>query len=319
MSRLTPRWREVGVPLASLSWTLPALVTNLSGPEVEEGRSLLGRAMRAVMGADAPDGILPDPGLEISLSEGFKMASAEAALGPHGQTPPWKPEATELLANARSWVSRQVLQQSMALCGWGEFDPPLHSEAREHPFVREAMVLARRTDAQPSGLRPHREIWLDDVEALQDGGFTLSPEAHRLLALSTLLINLCEGLAARAVKGLREGKADHSKALEWEGDLEARVKALTSRQLPRCFTSQWHTKNLTTGTCVCDFRLCGRATPGSDGHRKFSRAFAERAQRTAGERRALGRERAFVRRRFAEVWRHIWELTPVDQSPEAWR
>ena len=319
MSRLTPRWRQVGIPLASMSWTLPALVTNLSGPEGEEGLSLLGRTMRAVTGADVPGGVLPDPGLEISLSEGFKMASAAAVLRPRAQSPPWKAEAAELLANARSWVSRQVLQQSIALCGWAELDAPSHRQAREHPFVREAMVLSRRTDAHPSRSHPHREIWLDDVEALQDGGFTLSPEAHRLLALSTLLINLCEGLAARAVKGLRQGTAGNKETREWKGDLEARVMALTSRHLPRCFTSPWHTKRLTTGTCKCDFHLCGRATPGSDGHRKFSRAFAERAQRTAGERRALGRERAFVRGRFAEVWRHIWERTPVDQSPEAWR
>jgi hypothetical protein len=317
MSRITPLWQEVGVPLASLSWTLPTLVTNLSGPVSEEGQRLLGRAMGAALGFDVADGALPDPGLEISLAEGFKMASVVAVRRAHAQPPPWRAEATDLLANARSWVSRQVLQQGMALCGW---DEPGSSRTgiREHPFVREAVSLARRTSAQRTRSHPQREIWLDDVEALQDGGFSLSQEAHRLLALSTLLINLCEGMAARAVKGLGEGTSDDGEIRKWEEDLRARVKALTTRQLPRCFTSPRHTKNLTKGTCKCEFGLCGRATPGSDGHRKFSRAFAERAQRTAGARRALGRQRAFVRRRFAEVWRHIWERIPVEESPGAW-
>jgi hypothetical protein len=64
-----------------------------------------------------------------------------------------------------------------------------------------------------------------------------------------------------------------------------------------------------------EFELCGRAEPGSAGHRRISHAFAERALSTAAAPRALGRERAFVRRRFADVWRYILERTPIDPPP----
>ena len=44
----------------------------------------------------------------------------------------------------------------------------------------------------------------------------------------------------------------------------------------------------------------------------------ELMQRTAGTRLALGRKNAFVRGRFAEVWRHIWERTPFELAPDSW-
>jgi hypothetical protein len=130
------------------------------------------------------------------------------------------------------------------------------------------MALAHRS-------RLEREIWLDDVEALHDGGLALSGQAHRLLGLTTLLIDLCESMAAKALDGLRAGEAVEEARREWESHLVARVEALTSSKLPRCFTSARHTRNLTDGRCRCEFQLCGRAEPGSAGHRRISHAFAE--------------------------------------------
>ncbi|HZY27855.1 MAG TPA: hypothetical protein VFE49_06320 [Jiangellaceae bacterium] len=312
LSRLTPTWGRVGIPLASLGWTLPTLVLHLDGKAGEDGRRLLADAVAVVTGSHDGAGPGPlDPGLEISLAEGFKMASSlDVPPGSSpGRTPPWREEATLLLARSRSWVSRQALHQATALCGWaagvsGGSSRSLGS-GREHAFVREAMALAHRS-------RLEREIWLDDVEALHDGGLALSGQAHRLLGLTTLLIDLCESMAAKALDGLRAGEAVEEARREWESHLVARVEALTSSKLPRCFTSARHTRNLTDGRCRCEFQLCGRAEPGSAGHRRISHAFAERALSTAGARRALGRERAFVRRRFADIWRYVLDRTPVD-------
>jgi hypothetical protein len=130
-----------------------------------------------------------------------------------------------------------------------------------------------------------------------------------------LLIDLCEGMAARAAKGLRKRTSDPKKKQEWEQELMLRVKALTAPGLPRCFTAGRHTMNMVNGKSTCDFHLCDHATAGSAGHRIISRSFAERAQRTAGARLAFGGKDAFVRGRFADVWRHIWELTPLELSP----
>jgi hypothetical protein len=316
LSRLTPTWSRIGIPLASLGWTLPTLVLHLDGKAGEDGRRLLADAVAVVTGSGDQAGRgPPDPGLEISLAEGFKMASSlDVLFGPcPARVPPWREEATLLLARSRSWVSRQALHQAIALCGWAAAGPGRNSESqrsgREHPFVREAMVLAHRS-------RLEREIWLDDVEALHDGGLALSAQAHRLLGITTLLIDLCESMAAKALAGLRAGEVAEEARREWESHLVARVDALTSSELPNCFRSVLHTRNLIDGRCRCEFQLCGRAEPGSAGHRRISRAFAERAVSTASARRALGRERAFVRRRFAHIWRYVLERTPVDLPQE---
>jgi len=316
LSRLTPTWDRLGIPLASLGWTLPTLVLHLDGKAGEDGRRLLADAVAVVTGSRDMAGPGPlDPGLEISLAEGFKMASSLDVPGfSRGRIPPWREEATLLLAGSRSWVSRQALHQAMALCGWAATvsggNPGSVGPGREHAFVREALALAHRP-------RLEREIWLDDVEALHDGGLALSAQAHRLLGITTLLIDLCESMAAKALAGLRVGEAAEEARREWESHLVARVNALTSSKLPRCFTSARHTRNLTDGRCRCEFQLCGRAEPGSAGHRRISHAFAERALSTAGARRALGRERAFVRRRFADIWRYVLDRTPVDLAPDA--
>jgi hypothetical protein len=96
-------------------------------------------------------------------------------------------------------------------------------------------------------------------------------------------------MAARAAIGLRERTSDPVEKQEWEHELMLRVKALTGPGLPRCFTAPRHTMNIVNAKSTCDFHLCDYVTAGSAGHRIISRSFAERAQRTAGARLALGR------------------------------
>jgi hypothetical protein len=156
LSRVTPHWRTVGVPLASLSWILPGVVASLSGRAQDDGRDLLRDTVAAVTGAGRADGYLMEPGLEISLADGFKMA---ATVGHRdGHTPPWQDEAVELLEKAHSWVSCLALQQCITLCGWANREASRAAgphNRRKHPFVREAIALMRRTDTTSHGsLRP---------------------------------------------------------------------------------------------------------------------------------------------------------------------
>lgn len=318
LSRLTPAWERVGKPLASLGWILPTLVLHLDAADEVDGRRLLDDAVAIVTGLRGSNGTTPEPGLEISLAEGFKIASSLATVSrsEDAAAPPWRQEAETLLDRSHSWVSRQALYQAMALCGWPRNDVSVNLQSpaagSEHPFVQEAIALSRRS-------RLDREIWLDDVEALHDGGLALSAQSHRLLGLTTILIDLCETMAVKAVRGLQAEELGEEDRLKWESYLDARVMALTARELPRCFTSPRRMRNLlvsesdlTDGSCQCDFALCRRAVPGSAGYRRISHAFAKQAVTSASAPRASGRRGAFLRRRFAEVWLHILDRLPVD-------
>jgi hypothetical protein len=310
-ARLTkPYWIQCGLPVASLSWVLPSLVDQLTGPARADALRLLQELGRILTAADGSPETLPDPGLEISLAEGYKLASVAALSRPPGNDPPWLAEAVLVLGRARSWVSEQALRQAVALASPAGSAPA--GSAVRHPFVREAIALSRR--AADAGARAGdatarerravaaRDIWFDDVQALVDGGFSLSAEAHRLLGLSTLLINLAEGEHARAVQE-HQGKPSAPLTEQDARRVDARVLALTSHKLPRCFVSPAHTVTMLDVDCACEFRLCGPKGQQTIGHRQISRAFAQHAENTAAVRPVARDSVLFTRRRFAEVWR----------------
>jgi hypothetical protein len=307
-------WISCGVPLASLAWVLPSLADRLDGAERAEAVRMLGElGLILTEAAKTPQDTTPDPGVEISLAEGYKLASVVGLSRPSGEDPAWLTEAVALLSRARSWVSEQALHQAIALAA------PARSEAVEaagagarHPFVEEAVALARR--AVQAGARAGdlggrsrravvaRDIWFDDVQALEDGGFALSPEAHRLLGLSTLLVNLAEGEHARAAAEHRGG-AEAGLTEEVARRVAARERALTAAELPRCFTSRTRTVTMLDLECDCPFRLCGEKGQETIGHRRISRAFAQHAETTAAARPVTRAGAAVTGRQFAEVWR----------------
>lgn len=323
-ARLTKSdWMSWGLPVASLAWVLPSLTDRLADADRADALRMLnelGRILTA--GAGPQHECLPDPGLEISLAEGYKLAGAVALSRPPGQQAAWLPEAATLLRCARSWVSEQALHHAVALVGSAE---SAADASGRHPFVREAIALTHRAVAadvhasditgreRRAGIALH--IWFDDVQALQDGGFALSPEAHRLLGLSTLLINLAEGEHERAV--VEHGGSSGAPLSEQVADrVAARERALTSEELPRCFTSPTHTATMLDVECDCPFRLCGQKGQETIGHRHISRAFAQHAEMTAAVRPAAQDGVVLTRRQFAEVWRRPQIVSGAD-DPES--
>jgi hypothetical protein len=328
-ARLTKAdWWRFGLPLASAAWVLPSLTDRVADGARDDALRLLQNMRRVVTVPGSPGGVkrsgTPDLGLEISLAEGYKLASV-ARLGRLSiSEQAWQTEARRLLRDSRSWTSQLILYQALTLsdvtqsgAGGGAAHTSGGTASRNHarhPFAREAEALAQRAldsaDATFAATGSEeqtvaaigRDIWFDDVEALEDGGFGLSPEAHRLLALSTFLINLAEGAHSRAVQAYRRQPGGEPSE-EVLCRVDARELALTSTIPPKCFMSAGHTATILDVECDCQFRLCGRDARGAVGDRQISRAFAERAEITAGSRPVLGREAGFVRRAFAQVWR----------------
>ncbi len=162
------------------------------------------------------------------------------------------------------------------------------------------------------------DIWFEAVDALEDGGVMLSAETHRLLGLSTLLINLAEWRSDEAGGGIPEKQA-----------LRTREDVFTSIELPLCFRQSNYAATMFEVSCSgdrsCSFHLCGRSALNGvvDARRVFSRSFVQRAQTTADAlpftptrlprlarrvwwaltRRA--RERLFVGKAFESVWRSL--------------
>jgi hypothetical protein len=301
-------WVRVARPFATLGWTLPSLVARLGRAEREAAVDLLVR-MTAVAAPPEGAGPVPDVGLEISLAEGYKLAAfvapqdrdADAGLVAQG---------VRLFRASRGWSSQVVLLQALALSGDNDpevvaaaglaDEPPIDVQGvadgvDEHPFVREAAALTLRaqrtgpTDVGPGCARS--DVWVDDVQSLQDGGLDLSGEAHRLLGLTTLLINLAERLARGSPGGLPGADA-----------LERRSRALTVGSLPPCFTRRGHTATMFEAPCSCDLGLCGPGRRGTFGDRRISRSFAQRSEATSRQ-PALTPGQPFVTRGFATVWR----------------
>lgn len=307
--RQQEHWREYGYAVASLGWTLPGVLHTVG----EEGRDdvldLLGGLRQLVSPPSVASDRRPEIGLEISLAEGFKTAAAEISSRGEACDEGWYAQASAFLDASASWISKQALLQGLALVLHDVPDDRLDrllaagkGPGREHPFVRETAALARR--ALAAGNEPARltqkDVWLEDVEALDDGGVNLSAEAHRLLALSTLLINLAEWPFVAWIHG--NDKAS-------ESSVDARDRAFTGTELPKCFVRSGHAATMFESACDCPFRFCGPAAKAGILHeaRRFSRSFLQRAQATAGAPCLIRREGkgAFAERAFSAVWREL--------------
>jgi hypothetical protein len=298
-------WDEYGLSVASLCWITPSLLVELDGGERGAALALLRElheVARKGWSDGAPRARATDIGIEISLAEGFKISAARAAATGAPLEEWWWNEAREFFENAHSWISEQALLQALALAD-PEHEPNrrVHDVARwtkgsqsRHPFVRETAALALE-DAERAHTKREQWVWRDDMQALEDGGLDLVPGAHRLLALSTLLINLSE----------------HAFRERHDGD--ARIRAFTTHELPRCFRRASYTDTMQAFECDCGFRLCGADTCERVGQREFSRAFAKRAEGTARAPVLAGR-RLFTRHAFAHVWKVLDATLARDRS-----
>jgi hypothetical protein len=333
-SRNTLEWKRSENPLASLGWVLPGLLITIN--EDREAAYQLLEDLRAVQ-KPTPTLPRPDIGLEISLAEGFKAAAVEvfskrpkAAAGGglrrRSDDPKWWSQASSLLEASRSWTAQQALLQVLALApreisrrdvirSW-EMSPGRHPFARETARLVGSFVDHRKFEG--TAVLAENDIWFEAVDALEDGGVTLSAETHRLLGLSTLLINLAEWPLEEAGGGVPEEQA-----------LQAREDIFTGIELPRCFRQSKYAATMFEVSCrgdrSCSFHLCG---PGAligvvEARRIFSRSFVQRAEATADAlpytsrrlsrlarrvwwaltRRA--RERLFVGKAFESVWRSL--------------
>jgi hypothetical protein len=300
-----PDWEHCGLPLASLCWVLPSLVIELDADARPNATEMLHDLRTiALKGREAPkaNGAISDIGIEISLAEGFKIAAARMARSGTTFGDWWYVETRDCFDSAKSWVSKQALLQSLALVD--RDDERIRGLARQtaesadhHPFVREAAALVLRgVQSLPAGLERQQYAWLDDVQALDDGGLDLVPEGHRLLGLSTLLINFAEHVFQAGEDGV------HS-----------RDRAFTSNELPRCFCRSNHTATMFEVPCECEFGLCGPGAQGEIGHRRFSRAFAKRAEATCAA-PVLADHGAFVGEAFRDVWRAVDAELAREQS-----
>jgi hypothetical protein len=311
MRRARPDWEEFGLAVASLCWVLPSLVLELEAQERREAVVLLRRLRDiAFKGWDKPTASsqATDIGIEISLAEGFKIAAARTAGVGRKCADWWCEEALEFLNQAKAWVSQQVLLQALALAGHDhnritELAEETKHSVRRHPFVREAAALLLQAlnsgsaDGRLQYVEFQQYAWLDDVQALDDGGLDLIPEAHRLLGLSTLLINF----------------AEHTfKENEGPEGVSSRNRAFTSHELPKCFRHANHTATMFGFVCDCEFHLCGPTADRQVGHRRFSRAFTKRAEATC---RApiLSDRRLFSRQAFGGVWRALDRKLEAEQ------
>jgi hypothetical protein len=313
-TRQTDHWRNYGYGIASLGWTLPGVLRAVAAKDKDDVFTLLAGLRKLV--ERSPDGEgkgerRPEIGLEISLAEGFKVAAVEISTRGEVCDERWCAEAASFLESSTSWISKQALLQALALVladATGDRLEQLvgqrEATEREHPFVRETAALVRRTLAagkEPASLT-ERDIWLEDVEALDDGGVNLSPESHRLLGLSTLLINLAEWPFIAWINN-KPGAAESS--------VDARDRAFTGIEVPKCFLRRGHAATMFETPCDCSFKFCGSdAKKGVLGEaRRFSRSFLQRAQATARARSLIGSSgvNGFAERAFAPVWRALDE------------
>ncbi|GLZ31379.1 hypothetical protein Lesp02_35670 [Lentzea sp. NBRC 105346] len=273
-------WRSLAVGLAHMAWILPMLAERCTDSAAVQ--ELLLTVAKGVMppyeGYRRGDEDVPDVGLEISLAEGVKIA-AVSSWHRHGHVPEYRVELLlRILGHARSWLSRMLAVQALGL-SIGRTEPArlasitsrIAADRDEHPFVRAAarLVLA----AGSSSEKLVSAVWLDDAEAVTSGSGVLSQEAYRLLAASTLLVNMCEKRAGNL--GARTDSSGQ-RIIDRRGQ-EIRVEVLNGRELPRCMRTFRGGRSMYVNACGCDLGLCGEPTNGLRGPRHFDASFLYRA------------------------------------------
>ncbi len=297
VGRTGPGWRLYGAPIASLSWVLPTLLLRLDSESRRRADRLMTKLARVVREPIRTAGAqvqLPDIGLEVSLAEGFKVAAGDGTTPPPDEVPDsWRDGAITLFRSSRSWLSRLVVVQALGLTdrpgtpgsAVTELLTHVAADTSEHPFVREAAALLRH-HGNTSGV-VGQEAWLDDPETLDDGGLALSPAAHRLLGLSTLLVNLAENVRSTAQRDPSADGESPAGPVSLAEASQLRETALSSQELPRCFTRASHAATMFERPCDCRFRLCGPDT-GLVGFRDLSRAFVQRSESVCRARPVTG-------------------------------
>lgn len=304
-------WRS-GYKVASLAWTLPGIMRTVEAEDADDVLALFA-ALRTLVerrpeGEDAGERP-PEIGLEVSLAEGFKTAAVEMSKPRDVREERWCIEATSFLESSTSWISKQAVLQALALVLSGSAGDrlerlvgPWETDEREHPFVRETAALIRRSlaEGKESARLTGRDIWLEDVEALEDGGVNLSPECHRLLGLSTLLINLAEWPFIAWIK---------KKTGSMESSVDKRERAFTGIELPKCFLRGGHAATMFEAECDCPFKFCGPEAKEGVLHeaRRFSRSFLQRAQGTARAKLLIGSlgGNGLTKGAFVPVWQAL--------------
>ncbi len=183
-TRQAEHWRHFGYGVASLGWTLPGILWAVEPKDEDDVFALLAALRKLVERNSDGKGSgrsSPEIGLEISLAEGFKAAAVEISARREACDERWFEEAASLLKSSTSWISKQALLQSLALVladtrgdRLEQLVGRLDTAGQEHPFVQETTPLVRRALAagrEPASL-DGRDIWLEEVEALEDGGAT---------------------------------------------------------------------------------------------------------------------------------------------------
>ncbi|OBI00009.1 hypothetical protein [Mycobacterium sp. E2733] len=273
--------------LGSLCWVLPSVVVTAPGEPCAV--SLLEKLTALAV---PPDDVLeshgaspPDPGLEISLAEGFKDACflcfAEGTPVPDRVMDPLR----TLLLGGRSWASRLIalqgrfvacaLKPKLAKCILHECEDR-ENDPSEHPLVkRYARLLTGPLNqfTQPdTQVKVSEYVWADDIEALSEAGGELGHDAALILASFAMLLNFS---GAREKLGI--GTDDEQNG-RW-----ARQLGLTKSELPPCLSTAAGARRSTKSACQrdgrCEFKLCGPDIRNDDPEtvrRPFSRAFAYR-------------------------------------------
>ena len=259
---------------------------------------------------------------------------ARAARADRMRRPPpvdatWWESCCDLLGTSHSWISQQALVQALALArpiapaGSGEeavreVFSPWEDPVLRHPFVCETARLVIRTLDEEARTKSGRrrsqrqgsqetqtetmsevDIWFEGVTSLEDGGITLSPEAHQLLGVSTLLIDLAERRVDAIDDAAQRGVADEESIARAK---EKKNEALVTRELihtggllPGCFRLSGHAKTMHAADCdkKCRFdmgpidekglhqaNICGKEAVAQvlKSRRDFSRSFVQRAQ-----------------------------------------
>jgi hypothetical protein len=284
--------------ISALGVILPALRSNTSGQTRDEVGTYLHRLMASLYGGEDGDrgwsgrGGVP-PSTEASLAQGFKL---DAMRFPDE---PIDPAALDLLHAARFWYSKiAVLHALCRRCVTTTQDPAVlrlsreaivatATDEHEHPLVRTAARLCRRTLAEPRNW--DRYLWNDETQVISRAKSDLCDEAVILVADVVLLLNLIE---QQRVSGERRTQ------MQQKTDLPYCLRRSTARQL---FFLQCDPLN-------CEFELCPYPTQvASLARGPLSAAFC-RQQAVVSRSHSFGGWKRVRRRGVAEFWEEMANL-----------
>ncbi len=310
--------RSDALKLRALGWVLPAIVSGLretqdapgalpdGGAEPDSGdagghAACAGQARRALNRLVALAFANETPDLEGSLAEGFKADAMRHACDVDGRVkgPGWvaanrRLVLVECLGRAKYWYARMLFHQALALYAIAGAN---HREtlqvlgggrAEDHPFVRTAVLLARRA-VEREGLGSDRWqacVWDDENQAAGRRVGLLAGRAAQLVADVTVLLDL------------KEGSSEASQ-----------TQFGTMQELPYCLTVSRDRAEILGAGCAsaCGWGLCPFEQSPPDepsSQRGVSRAFC-RQQAMLARRRVPSWQPAIGRHRLQDFWREM--------------